>query len=248
MSELSSVPLAGPGAAAGPWGRGAPSEHSQGQAFSRHFPFPGLHYLLEWGGEGLRARSCVLLPGEESSQAGGGKLGCEALVGLGGWEPGSPRGWGAAAAPAPLWSHPWLWGMTSGIVASPRCRMVLGMVRGQLSGSQILRESALHVGVEGAQNSCKKVLILPPGQTPHGSVLCVLLIPSSGLSIPTLCVLSVLENAELLLHRVGDTAWGWQSCLGVAILPGWLPGHRRDAALFVFCARAELVVSVIGEL
>lgn len=48
-----------------------------------------------------------------------------------------------------------------------------GAVNGQgcqLSGSQLLGGSALHVGVEGAQDSCKKVLILPPGQTPRGSL------------------------------------------------------------------------------
>lgn len=121
MSELSAVPLAGSGAAAGPWRCRGEAEHPRSTARDRHFPFPGLHYFLEreprWPGrEGLRfpaclfARPCVLLPGEERSQAGRGKLGCVAVVWLGGWEPGSPMCRGGGAALAPPWSHPWFQG------------------------------------------------------------------------------------------------------------------------------------------
>lgn len=234
MSELSVVPLAGPGAAAGPWRCRGEAEHPRSTARDRHFPFPGLHYFLEreprWPGrEGLRfpaclfARPCVLLPGEERSQAGRGKLGCVAVVWLGGWEPGSPMCQGGSAALAPSWSHPCFQGVTRvghggdlpdrGLAAVPnsagngQCR--------QLSGSQVLQESARHVGVEGAQDSCKKVLVLPPGRTPHGSVLHVLLIPAPPARSPaqgTAFPHSVFYLCWItLLHRVGDTAWAWES-------------------------------------
>lgn len=74
-----------------------------------HFPFPGLHYFLERrprspGHEGLRfppclfSLPCVLLPGEERSQAGQGKQGCMVAVWPGGWESGSLKCRGSGAA------------------------------------------------------------------------------------------------------------------------------------------------------
>lgn len=43
MSELSSVPLAGSGAAAGPWRCRGEGEHPRSTARDRHFPLPALH-------------------------------------------------------------------------------------------------------------------------------------------------------------------------------------------------------------
>lgn len=172
-----------------------------------HFPFPGLHYFLERrprspGHEGLRfppclfSLPCVLLPGEELSQAGQGKQRCMVAVWPGGWESGSLKCRRGGAAQHLLTFRRWgrpadFTGMTRvlntaaraggicWIVASHRCRTALGTANASSwRGSRLPRVpcASARPAVRGSGRSPRFVKEgVRPSPKPDPTWLCCLL-------------------------------------------------------------------------